>query len=172
MKKIIAGILTLFIAFAATAQERPRTYISAGGSLPTFDNGVASIKPYNVFFRLGFDFNEYIGIGFEGNASLIEDGVLSGVSFGINSYVAYLRGSIPIGEDARIYALIGPSNVEITGNAFLIYSVSEEDNDTAVGIGFEKSIGPRLSFTADYINYYDKDDVDVNAFNLGFISYF
>jgi len=140
--------------------------------LPTFDDGATTIKPINAYLRVGHDFNKYIGIGLEGNFTLIEDGILSGISFGIDSIFAYLKGSIPVGENARIYAMVGPSTVEITGNAFFIFSASESDNDTATGIGFEYSFGPKQSFTADHINYYGKNGVDASAFNLGYIGYF
>ncbi len=172
MKPIIACMFILLTSFTATAQERSGFYMSVGGSLPEFDNGTTTINPINVYVRVGHDFNKYIGIGLEGNFSLIEDGILSGISFGINSYFAYLKGGIPIGENTRIYAMVGPSNVEITGNAFFILSATEEYNDIATGIGFEYSFGPKNSFTADYINYYDKGGVDVSAFNLGYIGYF
>ena len=172
MKKLIATILTLFISFTATAQEGSGFYMSAGGSFPSADDGTTSIDPINIYVRVGYDFNDYVGIGIEGNNSLIEDDVLSSISYGINSYTAYLKGSIPIGERIRLNAIIGRSNVELTETFLFVLTGYTEDYDTARGIGIEYSFGPKNSLTADYINYYDKNGVDISAFNIGYTGYF
>lgn len=169
MKILIAGILTIFISFTAAAQEGPRTYWTLGGSLLTFDDGVDSIEPIQVFGRLGYDFNANIGIGFEGGFSLIED-ELFGVDFDVTTTFFYLKGSMPVGDDAKLYAMIGPTNVEITASLGSI-SVSMDDDDTGIGFGYEKDLGGS-SMSIDYIKYNNNTGVDVSAINLGFVSYF
>ena len=170
MNKLIAGLLILMISIPATAQEeKPQAYWSLGGSLLTFDDGVDSIKPIQVFGRLGYDFNAYIGVGIEGGFSLIEDEI-SGVDFDVTTTFLYLRGSVPIGDDSKLYAMVGPTNVEVTGSLGGI-SISADDDDTGIGFGFEKSIGT-YSISVDYIIYNDNSGVDVSAINLGFVRYF
>lgn len=169
MKIIIAGILASFISFAASAQEGPRTYWTLGGSLLSFDDGFDTINPIQVFGRLGYDFNANVGIGAELGFSLIEDEVL-GVDFDVTTTFFYLKGSIPVGEDAKLYAMIGPTNVELTGS-FGGISASADDDDTGIGFGYEKSSGAS-AFSIDYIIYNDNTGVDVTAINLGFVNYF
>ena len=170
MNKLIAGIFTLLISFAATAQEeKPKAYWSLGGSLLTFDDGVDSIKPIQVFGRLGYDFNAYIGVGIEGGFSLIDDEI-AGVDFDVTTIFLYLKGSIPIGESSKLYALVGPTNVELTGSLGG-FSISADDNDTGIGIGYEKSMDS-YSILVDYIIYNDNSGVDVSAINLGFVKHF
>ncbi len=170
MNKLIAGIFTLLISFAATAQEeKPKAYWSLGGSLLTFDDGVDSIEPIQVFGRLGYDFNANFGIGVEGGFSLIDDDI-GGVDFDVTTIFFYLKGSIPVGDDAKIYALIGPTNVEVTGSLGG-FSLSADDDDTGIGFGFEKVIDS-YSISVDYIIYNDNSGVDVDAINLGFAKRF
>jgi len=169
VKIVIAGILTIFISFTAVAQEAPRAYWTLGGSLLTFDDGVDSIEPIQVFGRLGYDFNANIGIGVEGGFSLIDDEI-GGVDFDVSTIFFYLKGSIPVGDDAKIYAMIGPTKVELTGE-FGGFSISADDDDTGFGFGFEKAIDS-YSISVDYIIYNDNSGVDVSAINLGFVSYF
>ncbi|MCH8177917.1 MAG: porin family protein [Proteobacteria bacterium] len=169
MKKIIAGLLTLLISFAATAQEGPRTYWTLGGALMTFDDGFDSVEPINVFGRLGYDFNANFGIGIEGSFSLIEDDFL-GVDYSVTTTFIYLKGSLPIGDDAKLYAMIGPSNVDLTGTLGG-FSASADDSDTGFGFGYEKALDT-FSISVDYITYFDDFGVDVNAINLGFVTYF
>jgi len=165
MKKIIAGILTLLLSFAVSAQEGPRTYWTLGGSLMTYEVGSVSLEPINVFGRLGYDFNENIGIGFEGSFSMLEDDFL-GLDWSITTTFIYLKASMPVGDDAKIYAMIGPSNVELSASSGGA-SGSADDSDTGIGFGFETG-----SYTVDYINYYDKNGETFSAINLGFVNYF
>ena len=169
MKKLIAGVFFLFISFAATAQEGPRTYWTLGGGLLTLDDGFDTIDPVQVFGRLGYDFNANFGIGVEGGFSLIEDSV-GIVDVSVTTLFLYLKGSIPIGNGAKLYAMIGPSNVDITGTVGG-FSASADDSDTGLGFGFEKSLDT-FSISVDYITYFDDFGVDISAFNVGFVGYF
>lgn len=164
MKKFATGILALLISFTATAQEEPHAYWSLGGSLLTFDDGFDSINPKQLFGRLGYDFNANVGIGFEGGFSLIEDD-LNGIDYDVSTTFFYLRGGMPVGSDSKLYAMIGPTNVELTGSAGGL-SISADDNDIGIGFGFEKNQGAS-SFFVDYIKYNDDEGVDVYAINLG-----
>jgi hypothetical protein len=164
MKIIASGILALLISFAASAQEKPHAYWALGGSLLTFDDGFDSIKPKQLIGRLGYDFNANFGIGFEGGFSLLEDD-LFGIDYDVSTTFFYLKGAIPIGNDTKLYAMIGPTNVELTGSAGGL-SISADDNDTGIGFGFENNLGTSSIFV-DYIKYNDNDGVDVYAINLG-----
>ena len=170
MNKLIIGFLTLMISIPATAQEEnSKAYWTLGGSLLTFDDGIDSIKPIQVFGRLGYDFTDNIGIGFDGGFSLIKD-ELGGVDFDVTTSFLYLKGSLPIGEESKLYAMIGPTSVELTGTLGGL-SISADDDDTGIGFGFEKSMGTH-SISVDYIIYNDNSGVDVSAINLGFVRYF
>ena len=169
MKRLIAGILTLLFSFAAPAQARPSSYWTLGGSLLTFDGGGEPIEPVQIFGRLGYDFNANIGIGVEGGFSLIEDEIL-GVDFDVTTAFFYLKGSLPLGDGAKIYAMAGPTNVELTGSLGG-FSVSSDDDDTGFGFGYEKKLSTH-SFSIDYIMYNNNTGVDVSAINIGYVSYF
>jgi hypothetical protein len=164
MKILATAILALLISFTASAQDEPHAYWSLGGSLLTFDDGFDSIEPKQVFGRLGYEFNANFGIGFEGGFSLIED-ELFGLDYDVSTTFFYLRGSVPIGSGSKLYAMIGPTNVELTGSVGG-FSISADDDDTGIGLGFERDLGTS-SFFVDYIRYNDDEGVDVYAINLG-----
>lgn len=169
MKKITTAIFLLLFSLSVSAQEGPRSYAAFGGSLMTFEEGSDSVEPINIFGRIGHDFNENIGIGFEGSFSLIEDDFL-GIDYSVTTLFLYLKASLPVSSTAKVYAMIGPSNVELTGSLFG-FSASTDDSDTGVGFGFENRLDS-YSISVDYINYYDDFDVDVNAINVGLTTYF
>ena len=169
MKKSTTTLLIILLSLAASVQAAPANYWSVGGSLLTFDDGFNPVEPIQIFGRIGHDFNENIGIGFERGFSLVKDEVL-GVDFDVTTTFLYLKGSLPIGDNEKLYAMIGPTNTELTGSLGG-FSYSIDDDDTGIGFGFEKSFNSS-SISVDYIIYNDNDGVDVSAINVGFVSYF
>jgi hypothetical protein len=174
MKKLIVGILALFLSFSALA-ERPRddgvkkAYLGFGGSVFNFDDGTDTIKPINVFGRLGYDWVSWFGIGIEGGTSVVKD-KFSGVDFGVSTTFIYLRFGIPVATKSKIYLMAGPSRVDLKGTAGGV-SASVDDDDIGVGLGYEHYF-ESYGFTIDYIQYYDNNNVDVGAVNIGLVGYF
>ncbi len=135
----------------------------------SFVEGPVSLEPINVFGRLGYDFNANIGVGAELNFSLIEDEFL-GLDFGVTTTFVYVKGSMPIGDDSKLYAMIGPSNVELTASLGGV-SASVDDNGTGIGFGYEKTLDT-YSISIDYIKYYSEQDARFDAINVGLVTYF
>jgi hypothetical protein len=169
MKILLAFTSILLLLVSAQLRASEGAYGAVGGGLLTFDDGFDEVKPKQLIGRLGYNFNDYIGIGFEGGFSLIED-ELFGVDFDVTTTFFYLRGSAPVGEKSSVYVLIGPTNVELTGSSGGT-SLSADDDDTGIGFGFETEL-ETVSFFVDYITYYDDDGIDVTSINLGVVSYF
>jgi len=175
MSKLLAGFLVLFLSFTAMA-ERPaprvsnkNTYLALGVSSVRLSESAGSVSPFNVYGRLGYDFNRYIGIGFEGGGTLLEDDFQT-IDFGINTLFGYVRFIAPIGDKSKIYAMVGPANVKLQASA-AGGSISVDDDDTAYGIGFEREFDG-YGMTIDYMSYYSNQGVDVEGLSIGLIGYF
>ncbi|MCP4979652.1 MAG: porin family protein [Gammaproteobacteria bacterium] len=164
---VLASVLLLSVSAQLRASEG--AYGGLGGGLLTFDDGFDEVEPKQLFGRLGYNFNDYVGIGFEGGFSLIEDEVFD-IDFDVTTTFFYLRGSVPVGEKSSVYVLIGPTNVELTGSSGGT-SLSADDSDTGTGFGFETQL-ETVSLLVDYIKYFDDDGVDVTSINLGVLWYF
>lgn len=169
MKKLLLLVSALILTVSAQSRAAEGAYGAFGGGLLTFDDGFDEVKPKQLLGRLGYNFNDYFGIGFEGGFSLIED-ELDDVDFDVTTTFFYLRGSIPVSETADVYLLIGSTNVELTGSSGGI-SLSADDDDTGTGFGFETRLDT-VSLFVDYITYFDDDGVDVTSINLGVVGYF
>ncbi len=164
MKRIISLLAVLLLMTVSNSYAAPGAYGAVGGGLMNFDDGFDSIKPKQLIFRLGYDFNDYFGLGYEGGFSLIKDD-LFGVDYDVTTSFFYLKGSYPVSNNAKIYLLAGPTNVELTGEVGG-FSVSADDDDTGIGFGFETQLtSARLFF--DYITYNNNDGADVSSLNLG-----
>lgn len=168
MKKFFLSVLLLISSFSVFA-DNTGGYIALGGGSLSFDDSVDTIQPKQVVGRIGYDFNQYLGVGFEGSFSLIPDEVY-GVDFDVTTTFFYLRAGLPLGDTAKIYAMFGSTNVELTGT-YNDYSISGDENGTGTGAGMEFNLGDGAIFI-DYINYYKKDGVDVGSFNVGYTAYF
>jgi hypothetical protein len=199
MSKLLAGFLALFLSFSAMA-ERPaprvsnnKAYFALGVSsvrgtvsVTGTVSGSGDVSPFNVYGRLGYNFTRYIGIGFEGGGTLLEDDIQgfdasgnpASIDFGISTLFGFLKLMAPIGDKTRIYAMVGPANVKLkasTGGG----SISGDDDDTAYGIGFERDLDG-YGFTVEYIQYYNEDimvngtniDFKVEGLSIGLIGYF
>ncbi|MDH5394450.1 MAG: porin family protein [Gammaproteobacteria bacterium] len=169
MKKLVSLLLMSLFFIAVPLHAAPANYWSVGGGFMTFDDSVDKIKPIQLFGRVGHDFTENFGVGLEAGFSLVED-ELDAVDYSVTSTFLYVKGSLPVGEGSKLYAMIGPTNVELSGEMGGV-TVSVDDDDTGIGFGFEKILGA-YSVTADYILYNDNDGADVSAINIGFVGYF
>ncbi len=166
MRNNIIGILCLLFSFPIYGSDTSQTYATIGGGFLSFDDGVDRLNPFQVFGRFGHDFNEHIGFGVEAGFSLIDDELL-GVDYDVSTVFLYLKGSLPISDDAKFYGMIGPASTELTATLGDISS-SADDNDTAMGFGFETNSG-FSTFSIDYILYNGNDGAEVDAINLGYV---
>jgi len=146
-----------------------KAYFALGVSSVRLTESVGSVSPFNVYGRLGYDFTRYIGIGFEGGGTLLEDD-FQDIDFGINTLFGYLRLIAPIGDKSKIYVMAGPANVKLKAST-AGGSIKVDDDDTAYGIGFERDLDG-YGFTIDYISYYSNQGVDVEGISIGLIGYF
>jgi len=177
MKKLIIGILALFLSFSVLA-ERPandgikKAYLGFGGSAFRFDDGTDSIRPINVYGRLGYDWVKWFGIGIEGSTTLGKDDIESfpGVDFSVSTTFLYLKFGLPVTAKSKIYLMAGPSQVKLKASNGAA-SISADDDDVGVGLGYEHNFDT-YGFTIDYVQYYNKNNVDVGAVNIGLIGYF
>lgn len=169
MKTLMLLVSVLLLTVSAQTRAAEGAYGAFGGGFLTFDDGFDAVKPKQLVGRLGYNFNDYFGLGFEAGFSLIEDELFD-VDFDVTTTFFFLRGSVPVSETASVYVLIGPTDVELTGSSGGS-SVSADDDDTGIGFGFETRL-ETVSFFVDYITYFDDDDVDVTSINLGVVGYF
>lgn len=166
MKNLIIGLLAL-VSFSVNAEVGG--YWSLGGSFVDFDDGVDTVSPTNIYGRLGYDFNEYIGVGFDFGTSLIEDD-LFGVDFGVDTTFLFLKGSVNVSDTTKIYAMVGPSNVELTASLSNV-TFSTDDDDTGIGFGIQFALDKSTAVHVEHITFFDKDDVEVTGLNIGFVGY-
>lgn len=169
MKFLLPVVFISLFSFISGVQAAPTSYWSVGGAALSFDDGVDTVEPFQVFGRIGHDFTEYFGVGGEVTASLVED-ELYGLDYSVTAGFIYIRGIIPLADGSKIYGMVGPTNVELTGSSGSV-SASVDDDDIGYGFGYEKRFNSN-AVSVDYVLYNDDEGVDVYAVNIGYVAYF
>ena len=119
----------------------------------------------------GYRFNEYFSA--EGRIGFgVSDDDLEGLlDIEVDSILGvYGKFGIPTGTSFYPYAILGYSRVEIELSSSLIGgSESDSDNDLSYGIGADFSISDNFSLNAEYMVWYDDDDIELSGLSIGAI---
>lgn len=171
MYKIIAIWIALFgLLIGGQAQAQVGAFYGIGGALMNFDDGFDEVEPKNVFFRLGVSLNDYVDFGGEVSITLLPDEI-SSVDFDVDTTFFYIKLNAPLDSGAKVYLMLGPSDVEVTGSSGGV-SISADDSDTGIGFGFETPLDAGGFLHFDYIRYFDDDGVEAVGLNFGYMAKF
>jgi len=166
MKNIILLGIALLFSASSSAQN---WYAGGGASFVTFDDGIDTLSPTNIYLRGGYQFNQYFNIGLESSVTVSPDQIPSvpGVDFDVTVVTFYVRGGIPVNESIWVYGQLGSTNTELTGE-FQGVEASIDDTDIMYGLGADIDLGSKSTYLAlNYSVYNNNDGVDITAFNLG-----
>lgn len=163
-------ILTGMILVGWIGQAQANGYWGVGGSLINFDDGADEIDPKNGLLRLGYEINQHFEIGGEISLTLISD-EFEGVDFDVDSTFFYIKLNAVLDGGNRVYVMAGPTDVELTGSSGGV-SISADDSDTGIGLGFQIKAASGGYWAFDYIRYFDDDGVEVTGLNFSYLAYF
>jgi opacity protein-like surface antigen len=128
-----------------------------------------------LYGRVGTSFNENFSAEARIGFGLTDDTVLvlgNDVDVDLNNFFgAYLKGGAQVTEMFYPYAVIGYTRGEVEASV-LGFSVSESESDLSFGLGADFTVSDAMTLNLEYMNYYDKDGVELSGFSVGFISAF
>lgn len=134
-------------------------------SEPGFDADLTAI-----YGRAGSKFNEYLSVELRLATGIGDDSdEVLGIDVDVeleNFYGVYMRGGIPLNPMIYPYVVAGYTRGEVEYSA-LGFSDSESGSDFSYGIGVDVNINEKITLNIEYINYLDKNDVEVSGFGLG-----
>ena len=171
--RLVALLITLLAMSFGASLAYANSYIGLDGTSITIDNTVdKEINPRGLRLRLGmqvsrfFDLEAQFGGGSDETTRSFDE--LSAVYAGI-----YLKGYLPLGRRSAIFALAGPSSVELT-QTIGRGKFSDSRTGFSFGFGLETELLRFLDLSADFIRYTLDDDEfsEVSAVNLGIKLYF
>ena len=86
-------------------------------------------------------------------------------------YGVYLKPKYNISENINVFARIGFAQSTIDGNTYDGTSLASSGNATAsatsYGVGTSYKLNDKFNLNLDYMSYYNKNSIDINAVTLG-----
>jgi opacity protein-like surface antigen len=151
----------------------------AGGSIAFIDyaeEGISDDASLTMIAgRLGTKFNEHLSGEIRIGLGIGDDSVdVFGTDVDIEldtMFGAYVRGGIQAADSFYPYVVLGYTRGKVTASV-PGFSTSESESDVSFGIGADVDINDKLTFNAEYMNYLDKDGVEVDGFSLGIVTKF
>ena len=177
--KIKNALLAGFLAFNpfSPVLAEPGWFFGVGGGVVGFDRAGDTIQPANLVLRGGLALNEFVEVGVEASQTEADDKV-GGVDYDVDSHFIFLRLNLDLGETLGMYAMVGPTSIELTGRTAGIPG-SADDRGVGFGVGARFRRSGRSALFVDYLRYYDGDSFDgapgsvlVEGLNAGFFSRF
>ena len=170
-KTMIAGAIIASLGLATAVEAKEGNYYGLSVSQLGYDEAGFSADVMTIDGKLGTYFNENFSGEIRLGLGITDDTVnVFGTDVDVeipNYFGAYVRGGIPVTEGFYPYIVAGYTRGKIEGSA-LGESFSETESDVSYGLGADFSVSNDVDITLEYMNYLDKDGVEVDGISLGF----
>jgi len=173
MKKFLIGLAISAVATSTViAEEEAKSGWYGGASYAQLDTDIAGIVEFDLgalVFNAGYQINDYVAIETRLGTGITDDDIV-----GLELELDYLWGiytkiGIPTGTAFYPYVVLGYTKAELELSG-LGYSESDSDSDTSYGVGANFTVNDNFGVFAEYMNWYDDEDIEITGFNLG-VSY-
>ena len=169
---VVAATIAITASFSGFTQAQ-EAYVGFSFSQVDYFDTVDTYDLNAGVWRLGTNFNENFSGEIRAGFGVSEDAVNLGtldVNVGLDRvYGAYLRGGIPVFDSFFPYVVVGYTRGKISVSAPGFPSVSTTESDTSFGLGLDFDVSESITVNAEYMNYFDKDEAEIDAFSLGII---
>lgn len=171
-KTMIAGAIIASLSLVTAVEANEGNYFGVGVTQFNIDDSSFEADVLTLDGRIGTYFNENfsgeIRAGFGVQDDTINFDLNSSVDYEMkNYYGAYLRAGVPAGEVFYPYAIVGYTRGKVEAS-FMGASASESESDFSYGLGADFALSNDFDITLEYMNYLDKDGVEVDGISLGF----
>jgi hypothetical protein len=113
----------------------------------------------------GMKLDEYLAVEFHGATGGSDD--IYGLDVELDYLVGgFLKGIVPLSDNARLFGLLGYSEVKLTASGFGL-NESGRDDDVSFGAGAEVDVTDTLAISADVTRYLSQADYDLDAYSIG-----
>lgn len=158
----------LFLALFSPSLASAGGYLEISPSVISINTPTTVTRPLLVDLRLGYEKLEH---QFElAVMTSVNDDNVNQLTIDVPSVVSAFYHYLPYPESRLKFSFIlGVSRVEVESSFPGIAKSTDSFEGISYGIGFEEAFQsfPRLKLSLDWIQLYDGDQIDINAFSLG-----
>lgn len=180
-KTMLASLLAVGVVTAASAQQRmqsttdPRLYGELGLSqlkIEAEDGPLsAEAKPGVLIGTLGYQLLPFLAIEGQVGGNVMKDEIkLNGANTGVDAKIPHMVGlfvkpTLPLGERVELFARAGVVRTKLKLSTGGI-DVDDTGTSGAYGVGVNVNLSPVSYLQANWMNYYDKDDIKLQGVGL------
>lgn len=171
--KLAVALMASIALSSTSAFAQPTTYMTFDASTLKYKEEAGGLKatanPYTLGVGIGADLFEHFSVEGMLKAGVNEaDVTISGVS-GVS-------GDLKLDYMAGVYGLVR-SYENRTGSAYLKAGFTKvkasgdvefDDTSFSYGIGIDFTYSEASSIRVEYMNFFDKDDINIDGFSLSF----
>lgn len=177
----------VLLAFAicmgtASAQKKfeSNSYLDFGYSMITYSEGSTSLKPTGIRAIYGQNTSENFGWEALLGLGMNEDAIAyprATIGVKISSLVGvYAKGYVMPSDSFELFGRLGYANMTRAGScspsatctaAGVATSQTDSGNSISYGAGIKFAVSKNISIVGDYMSYYNRSDITVNATTLG-----
>lgn len=121
---------------------------------------------------VGVKFNENIAGEIRAGFGITEDTIkVYGYDFDVgleSMFGAYILAGLPLNDSFNPYIIAGCTRGEVSASG-LGDKYTEAESDFSFGVGSDFSFGDEVNLRLEYINYFDKDGGQYDAFSVGLV---
>ena len=174
-------VLALFVAISsisAFAQKKPvsNSYFDIGYSTMTYSDTSANLKPtglravYGQHTSDNFGWEGLLGLGMNEDSTQFNSatvGLKIGTVLGI-----YGKGFIKPSDSFEMFGRLGYANVSRDATCTPVArcttaSAKETGNSISYGVGLKFEVSKNISIIGDYMSYYNRESISINATTIG-----
>lgn len=178
ISKLVSACAASLFAIAAAShasadQLGEGFYVGGGYSAVTYsESGFPDADLGALFIRGGYQINDYLAAEVRLGDGVQDDSVNY---FGYDVklklkdfYGIYLKAGIPTEMGLYPYVIIGDTHMkgELSVSGFSGVA-SSDGSDVSYGVGVDYWINKNVSAGLEYMNFYDKDGIELSGFTLG-----
>lgn len=169
LRKALLGIAGT--ALLSTGSVQADSYFGLNATKIDYsESGIDDIDLTAANFRFGTVLSENVAFEVRAGIGIGDDTVnVMGVDVDVeleNMFGAYFRFGAPVNEDFYPYAVLGYTRGKLEASA-MGFSDSESESDTSFGVGADFTVSDGLVINIEYMNFLDKDDVEVDGLSFG-----
>ncbi len=170
MKNIARIAVTTALALVGATAAQAQFYVEGAYTPTSIKVDGDKLKPAMLTGVVGYGLHPnlavegMLGLGVKKDTFIDEDGENS-VKYK-SAYGIYLKPRYQLSQDIEVFARVGYSQVKAKVS-WAGGSSSDSEGSTSWGFGGNYAIDKNLYLTASYMNFYKKDGVKIDGFNLG-----
>lgn len=170
INRVLASLVLLAVAGAASAQGAGKDFYAEGGLGPTKVSGSGlSATPTMARLTLGKNINPNLAVEGTYAFTASKDSVVynnANTDVSVSGYGVYLKPKFAVANGTDVFARIGYTSAKLTASSGRVSVDSDRQNSLSYGVGMQTVVNKDWHVQADYMIFSKKDGVTAKGLGV------